>query len=92
MAEPFVSLEEAKTYLRIDHTDDDARLGILLRAAQRWTLDYCALLAVPTDPEALEQFKTAALLKLEDLFDASATGERTLGARDLIDPYRALRV
>ncbi|WP_052003158.1 head-tail connector protein [Microvirga sp. BSC39] len=92
MAEPFVTLEEAKAYLRIDHTDDDVRLGILLRAAQRWALDECRLTEAPTSLVVLDQFKTAALLKLEDLFDGSATGERTLRARELIDSHRVLRV
>ena len=41
-----VTLEEAKTYLRVDSADEDAMTGVLLSAAER----MCADVARLTDP------------------------------------------
>ena len=38
-----ISLEEAKTYLRVDSADEDAMTGILLSAAERLCVDIARL-------------------------------------------------
>ena len=38
-----ISLEEAKGYLRVDTTDEDAMIGVLLSAAERLCVDVARL-------------------------------------------------
>ena len=40
---PIVSLDMAKTYLRVDSTDEDAMIGILLSSAEQMVMDVARL-------------------------------------------------
>jgi uncharacterized phage protein (predicted DNA packaging) len=89
---PLFTLEEAKEHLRVDHSDDDALISTYADAAVSRVLQYCNLALVPGGA-AVAAFKAAALLALGDLY---ANREPVLSdgspIRNLIDPYRWLRV
>ena len=42
---PVVSLDTAKTYLRVDSSDEDALIGILLKSAEQLVMDVARLSA-----------------------------------------------
>ena len=76
----FVTLEEAKTYLRVDSADEDAMTSILLSAAERMCADVARLTdekwaAVNSDEEdesltpIRETMKVAILYALGYLFE-----------------------
>ena len=80
MIEMIVTLEEAKTYLRLDSADEDAMTGILLSAAERMCVDVARLtdekwVAVNSDTEDTslapirETMKVAILYALGYLFE-----------------------
>lgn len=75
-----ISLEEAKTYLRVDSADEDAMIGILLSSAGRLCADVARLSderweAVNSDEEDVEltpireTMKVAILYALGYLFE-----------------------
>lgn len=71
-----VSLEEAKTYLRVDTTDDDTLIGSLLSAAEVLTKDVSrvsdevweAVNATPTaeDPQNIKDLRS--VLRVSELY------------------------
>ena len=42
---PIVSLDTAKAYLRVDSSDEDALIGILLKSAEQLVMDVARLSA-----------------------------------------------
>lgn len=90
---PLYSLGEVKTHLRVDGDDDDALIGAMMDAAEQQVLQYCNISLVPQGKEAT--FKVAAMMAVAAMYDARAgSGEVSLpaSARNLINPYRWLRV
>lgn len=87
-----LTLEGVKQHLKIDFDDDDELLKVYMPAAEKAVLQYCNIDDVPNDQ--LSVFKVAALLVVENLYDArddKRSGIPAATAR-LIDPYRVLRV
>jgi len=90
---PLFTLEEAKEHLRVAGGDEDVMIQAYADAAVARVLQYCNLALVPAGAGPIAAFKAAGLLALGDLYanrepvmtDASAI-------RNLIDPYRWLRV
>ena len=90
---PLFTLQEAKTHLRVVGGDEDAQIGIYSDAAVARVLQYCNLALIPSDAATIAAFKSAALLALGELY-ANREPVLTDGSaiRNLIDPYRWLRV
>ena len=53
---PVVSLDMAKTYLRVDSSDEDALIGILLNSAEQLVMDVARL--SPSDWTNIQKVKT----------------------------------
>ena len=53
---PVVSLDMAKTYLRVDSSDEDALIGILLNSAEQLVMDVARLR--PSDWTNIQKVKT----------------------------------
>jgi uncharacterized phage protein (predicted DNA packaging) len=89
---PLYTLAEVKTYLHVDHGDDDGLIQTLMDSAEKQVLQYCNVSIVPPGAEAA--FKEAAMMVVASGYDlrGSAATAIPLGARDKIDPYRWLRV
>ena len=90
---PLFTLVEAKEHLRVDHNDDDALIQTYSDAAVSRVLQYCNIALVPAGAPAVAAFRAAALLALGELY-ANREPVFADGApiRNLIDPYRWLRV
>lgn len=90
---PLFSLDEAKQHLRVDFGDDDAIIETYANAAVSRVLQYCNIATVPAGEGATSAFRAAALLALGELYlnrdPVFADGSPI---RNLIDPYRWLRV
>ena len=71
-----VSLEEAKTYLRVDTTDDDTLIGSLLSAAEVLTkdvgrlssLEWFAINATPSENDPEEIVSIRSICKVSELY------------------------
>lgn len=90
-----VSLERAKSHLRVFHDDEDADIQAYLDAAEDYVLKYCNRDAIPAG--ATSVFEASALLVLGDLYEnresqADITLYENRSAHRLVDPYRLLRV
>lgn len=85
-----VTLSEVKAYLRIDHTDDDAVLGLLISAASDAVRD------VATDwdgvGETPDRIKLAVLARVVVAFDNRGSLEPGTGELPMLMPFRALEV
>ena len=90
---PLFSLTEAKQHLRVDHDDDDALIETYSDAAVSRVLQYCNIALVPDGAGATAAFRAAALLALGELYQ-NREPQLSDGSpiRNLIDPYRWLRV
>ena len=100
-----VTLEEAKTYLRVDSADEDAMTGILLSAAERMCVDVARLTdekwaAVNSDTEDTsltpirETMKVAILYALGYLYEHREEANHhqlTLDLRSLLFGSREAR-
>ena len=67
-----ISLDEAKGYLRVDTTDEDAMIGILLSAAERLCADVARLTdeqweAVNSDKSRSERYSAADLIRIQEI-------------------------
>lgn len=90
---PLYTLEEVKEHLNVDGDDNDVLIQSLMDAAEQQVLQYCNIALVPYGKEAT--FKVAAMMAVSAMFDGRAGEiEATLpvSARNLINPYRWLRV
>lgn len=90
---PLFTLQEAKEHLRVDHSDDDVLIQDKADSAVARVLQYCNLSLVPDGVLPVAAFKAAGLLALGELY-ANREPVLTEGSpiRNLIDPYRWLRV
>lgn len=85
---PLLDLDEAKAHLHRDDDSDDVRITTLLAGAISWTLGQCDVDAPPEGAET--DFKTAAVLRLRDIYDGVGTGPETDAARNLLSRWRVL--
>ena len=90
-----VSLERAKSHLRVLHDDEDADIQAYLNAAEAYVLKYCNRETIPVG--ATSVFEASALLVLGDLYEnresqADISLYENKSAHRLVDPYRFLRV
>ena len=97
-----VTLEEAKTYLRVDSADEDAMTGVLLSAAERMCADVARIsdgkwAAVKADMEDTsltpirETMKVAILYALGYLYEHREEGDHhalTLTLRSILFAIR----
>lgn len=88
---PLYTLEEVKSHLRVDTSDDDTTIQAYMDAAEKAVLQYCNVALVPLGAESV--FKVAALMIVSDLYENRSGGEGVpKAAQLLINPYRWLRV
>ena len=88
---PLYSLEEVKSHLAVEMSDDDTIIQSYMAAAEVAVLQYCNLALVPFGKEAA--FKTAALMYIASMYEKRMGLEGLpRSAQLLIDPYRWLRV
>lgn len=93
---PLVTLEEAKTHLRVEDSDQDTLIESYTDAAVLSCLNYSDRQLVPQGAEAA--FKAASLLMLGDLFSTRETviKGQAYGVSPvisaLLNPYRTFRV
>ena len=90
---PLFTLDEAKTHLRVESSDDDQLITSYSDAAVSRCLQYCNISLVPRNDGAEACFKVAALMLLTDIYEGRA-GEIVRGSSvaNMIDSYRLLRV
>ncbi|TWF53259.1 head-tail connector protein [Neorhizobium alkalisoli] len=88
---PLYTLDEVKSHLHVDSSDDDVTIQAYMDAAEKSVLQYCNIALVPLGAESV--FKVAALMVVSDLYENRSGGEGLpKAAQLLINPYRWLRV
>ena len=96
-----VSVEEAKTHLRIEHDEEDGYIENLIRQAQAAAEDYCRVRFEPTDDEgepietdAPEPVRLAVLLMTSfyyenrDIPDMTTYKSMRMAFEHLLYPHR----
>lgn len=86
MADPVVTLEDAKTHLRVDFSDDDTLIVSMLDAAEEACRAYLGLAAENPAPEALG---VAIKMHLTRLYEDRDGGSIPAEAQDLLREHRA---
>lgn len=84
-----VTLEEAKMFIRVEHSDDDAMIGMMVSAAS----DAVADVATGWDGEGAvpDRMKLAVLARVGLLYD-KASLEGGKGELSMLTPLRTLEV
>lgn len=83
----FVSLGQVKTFLRIDHAEDDELLTRLLAAATEAALDMANGLDLETT-EPPERLATAILIHTRSLYEQPETAAPSVSVSALLQPFR----
>jgi len=86
MADPIITLDEAKAYLRVDYDEEDALIGQLIATASESALAHADGLQ-PGAPVP-ESVRTAALIHVARLFDSRHNEEQPPAALTLANRYR----
>lgn len=86
MADPIITLDEAKAFLRFDYDDEDALIAQLILTASETALAHADGLA-PGDviPESV---RTAALIQVARLFDTRHNEDQPPASLTLANRYR----
>lgn len=87
MPDPIITLEETKTFIRVDHSDDDTLIEGLIMAATETALAHADGLA--EDDEVPESVRTSALLHVARLYDDRHDEAPPQAAATLANRYRA---
>ena len=83
-----VTLEDVKSFLRIDHADQDGLLSSLTRTATEHALELANGLVVD-DPEAVpERVRTAILVQVLALYEDPHGAMPSKSAEALLHPFR----
>lgn len=85
-----VTLEEAKRYLRVDGSDEDATIALLIAAASDAVRDIAA--DWNGEGEAHSRLKLAVLARIAVAFDNRTSMEAGAGELPMLTPLRALEV
>ena len=85
---------ETKTYLRVDHYDDDALIQMLMDTATAAAADYLNMPLEQMTTTVPSPIKSAAMLMVNDLYaNREAQGDRQFYKNptfeNLLNPYRA---
>lgn len=85
-----VTLSEAKTYLRVDHNDDDTTIALLVAAASDAVRDV----ATDWDGEGdvPDRIKVAVLSRVAITYDERTSVEPSAGELGMLTPLRTLEV
>lgn len=85
-----VTLSEAKAYLRVDHSDDDTTIALLIAAASDAVRDV----ATDWDGEGdvPDRLKVAVLSRVAVTYDERASVEPGAGELGMLTPLRTLEV
>ena len=83
---PIVTLEEAKTFLRVDYSEEDALIQSLILTATETALAHADGL-VEGDPIP-ESVRTAALIHVARLFDTRHNEDQPPASLTLANRYR----
>jgi len=94
MADPLVTLEETKLYLRVEHDDEDDTIEVLIAAASDAVRDVAS--GWPTDEDDPEEvparLKLAVLSRVQVAFDNRGSVEAGTGELPMLTPLRTLEV
>ena len=88
-----VTVDEAKTHLRIEHDEEDAFIGSLIAQAQAAAEDFCRVTFTEPAPEPV---RLAVLLMAAHYYENRDTPERQIyitlrmAFENLLYPYRDL--
>jgi len=89
-----VSLSEAKAYLRIEHSDDDTTIALLIAATSDAVRDVATGWEGEGDsPEAIpDRIKLAVLSRLAVTYDERTSVEPGAGELGMLTPLRTLEI
>lgn len=90
----FLTADETKLHLRIDSSDEDSKITLLIATAQAAVASYLNMESEDLDTAAPAPVKSAALLMIGDLYaNREAQSERPLSDNRayerLLAPYRS---
>jgi hypothetical protein len=86
---PYISLSEAKQYLRINSHEDDKLILAMIKAVEEFANSYLSL----KDKEISSSIKQAMLIHLASLYDNRwGNGKIPSATLALYQPYRKIRV
>lgn len=78
-----MTLNEAKNYLRVDGTEDDAFISVLINVADGYLKASVGSSYDNTD----ERAKTLSLIIIADLYDNRGISEASTNVRKLVDDF-----
>lgn len=84
----FVTLAEAKAYLRVTHADDDATIGLLIRAASDAVRDVAS--GWDGTGPVPDRLKLAVLARLAVTYDQRTSVAPGAGELPMLTPLRIL--
>jgi uncharacterized phage protein (predicted DNA packaging) len=90
MADPLVTLDEAKLYLRVDGSDEDSTIELLVAAASDAVRDVASDWDGTGDVP--DRMKLATLARVAVAFDTRTSAEPGAGEMAVLSPLRTLEL
>jgi uncharacterized phage protein (predicted DNA packaging) len=90
MADPLVTLEEAKLYLRVDGTDEDSTIELLIAAASDAVRDIAD--GWDGTGDVPDRIKLATLARVAVAFDTRTSLDPGEGEHAVLSPLRTLEL
>lgn len=84
-----VTLDEAKMFIRVDHSDDDAMIAMMITAASDAVTDVAT--AWDSEGDVPDRMKLAVLARVGQLYDKMSL-EGGKGELGMLTPLRTLEV
>lgn len=83
-----VSLDIAKTFMRVDHDEEDALIAGFIRTATEAALSFADGLGAVTAASVPERVRTAILVHVATLYDRRAEPDVPTAVFALLQPFR----